>query len=272
MKIVIAPDSFKESLSAAEVANAIEAGFKQIIPDAEYVKVPVADGGEGTLQSLVDATEGCFISEAVTGPLGAQVEACFGILGDGRTAVIEMARASGIELVAPEDRDPYITTTYGTGELILSALDKGVDKIIVGIGGSATNDGGAGIMQALGVKLLDAQGQELLYGGAALAKLEKIDVSSMDERLKSVQFVAACDVDNPLTGVNGASAIFGPQKGACAEKVQTLDAVLKHYGEMIEQALGIPKRIQDAGFNRSKLSLILLTKESAISGKVSSKN
>ena len=239
MKIVIAPDSFKESLTAAEVATAIETGFKQIIPDAEYVKVPVADGGEGTLQSLVDATEGHFFNETVTGPLGAQVETCFGILGDGKTAVIEMARASGIELVAPEDRDPFITTTYGTGELILAALDKGVEKIIVGIGGSATNDGGAGMMQALGVKLLDDEGNELAHGGAVLKQLAKINTASMDKRLKSVKFVAACDVDNPLTGDNGASAIFGPQKGACAEKVQKLDAALKHYGEVIEQTLDI---------------------------------
>ena len=239
MKIVIAPDSFKESLTAAEVATAIEAGFKQIIPDAEFVKVPVADGGEGTLQSLVDATEGCLINETVTGPLGAQVDASYGILGDGKTAVIEMARASGIELVASEDRDPYKTTTYGTGELILAALDKGVEKIIVGIGGSATNDGGAGMMQALGVKLLDAGGNELVYGGAALARLVTIDVSTMDERLKSVKFVAACDVDNPLTGTNGASVIFGPQKGACPEKVQKLDNALKHYGNVVEQIMDV---------------------------------
>lgn len=239
MKIVIAPDSFKESLTAAEVADAIEAGFKQIIPDAEFIKVPVADGGEGTLQSLVDATEGDFISKTVTGPLGAPVEACFGILGDGKTAVIEMARASGIELVAPEDRDPYITTTFGTGELILAALDKGVEKIIVGIGGSATNDGGAGMMQALGAKLLNTEGKELVHGGAALEQLATIDVASMDERLKTVKFVAACDVDNPLTGAKGASAIFGPQKGACEEKVQNLDAALKHYGEVIEQTLNV---------------------------------
>lgn len=150
MKIVIAPDSFKECLTAAQVASAIETGFKEILPDAQYIKVPVADGGEGTLQSLVDATGGHLIEVPVTGPLGHQIQAEFGILGDGTTAVIEMARASGLELVSPDQRDPMIATTLGTGELILSALDRGVEKIIVGIGGSATNDGGAGMMQALG--------------------------------------------------------------------------------------------------------------------------
>ncbi|MGI9274304.1 MAG: glycerate kinase [Endozoicomonas sp.] len=238
MKIVIAPDSFKESLTAAEVADAIEAGFQQIYPDAEYVKVPVADGGEGTLQSLVDATNGQLIERMVTGPLGKPVKACFGLLGDGKTAVIEMARASGLELVAPEDRNPLITTTYGTGELILAALDQGVEKIIVGIGGSATNDGGAGMLQALGVQLHDSDGRPLTHGGAPLAGLTSIDVTRMDSRLQSVEFVAACDVDNPLTGKNGASAVFGPQKGANADMVQQLDECLGHYARIIRQDQG----------------------------------
>lgn len=239
MKIVIAPDSFKENLTAAEVANSIEAGFKQIIPDAEYVKVPVADGGEGTLQSLVDATEGRFIEKSVTGPLGQSVKACFGLLGDGKTAVIEMARASGLELVAPEDRNPLITTSYGTGELIHAALELGVEKIIVGIGGSATNDGGTGMMQALGAKLLAVDGCELGFGGAALANLAKIDISALNKRLQSVEIIAACDVDNPLTGSKGASAVFGPQKGADLMMVEQLDSALSHYAQIIEKDLGV---------------------------------
>ncbi|KEQ17719.1 glycerate kinase [Endozoicomonas numazuensis] len=239
MKIVIAPDSFKECLTAAQVASAIETGFKEILPDAEYIKVPVADGGEGTLQSLVDATGGRLIEVPVTGPLGNQIHAEFGVLGDGKTAVIEMARASGLELVSPEQRNPMIATTFGTGELIHSALDIGVEKIIVGIGGSATNDGGAGMMQALGVRLQDEEGKELRYGGGQLKNLCRIDVSKMDQRLKSVEFIAACDVDNPLTGENGASAIFGPQKGATAEMIKALDQSLEHYAQMMERELGI---------------------------------
>lgn len=239
MKIVIAPDSFKECLTAAQVAQAIETGLKQVLPDAVYVKVPVADGGEGTLQSLVDATGGKLIETMVTGPMGEPVPACFGLLGDGETAVIEMARASGIELVPADQRNPLISTTAGTGELILSALDHGIKRMIVGIGGSATNDGGAGMMQALGVRLLDRDGNDLPYGGAALAQLVSIDARRMDKRLQSVEFIAACDVDNPLTGANGASAVFGPQKGASPEMVQQLDQALQHYARIIERDLAV---------------------------------
>lgn len=242
MKIVIAPDSFKECLTAAQVASAIETGFKEILPDAQYVKVPVADGGEGTLQSLIDATDGHFIKVPVTGPMGYQVQAEFGVLGDGATAVIEMARASGLELVSPDQRDPMIATTAGTGELILSALDRGVKKIIVGIGGSATNDGGAGMMQALGVRLLSDDGKELPYGGGPLQSLGSIDTSNMDQRLQSVEIIAACDVDNPLTGDNGASAVFGPQKGATPEVVEALDQSLGHYARIMERDLGVSVR------------------------------
>ena len=213
MKIVIAPDSFKECLTAAQVAQAIETGLKQVLPDAVYVKVPVADGGEGTLQSLVDATGGKLIEAMVTGPMGEPVPACFGLLGDGETAVIEMARASGIELVPADQRNPLISTTAGTGELILSTLNHGIKRMIVGIGGSATNDGGAGMMQALGVRLLDRDGNDLPYGGAALSQLASIDTCRMDKRLKSVEFIAACDVDNPLTGANGASAVLAHKRG-----------------------------------------------------------
>ncbi len=176
MKIVIAPDSYKESLTAMEVATAIENGFKEVMPNAEYVKLPMADGGEGTVQSLVDATGGSIINVNVTGPLGESVEGFYGLMGDGSTAVIEMAAASGIHLVTPEQRNPLITTTFGTGELIKAALDNGVKHIIVGIGGSATNDGGIGMAQALGAKLLDANGSELGFGGGALAQLASIDL------------------------------------------------------------------------------------------------
>ncbi|GGE66980.1 glycerate kinase [Priestia taiwanensis] len=238
MKIVIAPDSFKESLTAKEVAHAIEKGWKHVFPDAEYVQVPMADGGEGTVQSLVDATNGYIVKEFVTGPLGNKVEGYFGIVGDGKTAVIEMAAASGIHYVPVAKRNPLVTTTRGTGELISRALDEGVERIILGLGGSATNDGGAGMAQALGAKLLNRVGEELPVGGGALAQLAKIDVGEMDERLQNVSFIVACDVDNPLTGNRGASAIFGPQKGATSEMVAALDSNLAHYAHVIREDLG----------------------------------
>lgn len=239
MKIVIAPDSFKESLTALEVAEAIEAGLKKVLPDAEYVKVPMADGGEGTVQSLVDATEGRLISAEVCAPLGNKVKAEFGLSGDGRTAIIEMAAASGLHLVPPEARNPLRTTSYGTGELILAALDEGVEKIIVGIGGSATNDGGAGMLQALGALLLDAQHQPIGAGGGCLQDLAAIDLSGLDKRLADVEIVVACDVDNPLCGEKGASAVFGPQKGATAEMVQALDSGLQHFADIAARDLGL---------------------------------
>ena len=239
MKIVIAPDSFKESLTALEVAEAIEAGLKKVLPDAEYVKVPMADGGEGTVQSLVDATEGRLISAEVCAPLGNKVKAEFGLSGDGRTAIIEMAAASGLHLVPPEARNPLRTTSYGTGELICAALDEGVEKIIVGIGGSATNDGGAGMLQALGALLLDAQHQPIGAGGGCLQDLAAIDLSGLDKRLAGVEIVVACDVDNPLCGEKGASAVFGPQKGATAEMVQALDSGLQHFAALAARDLGL---------------------------------
>ena len=239
MKIVIAPDSFKESLTALEVAEAIEAGLKKVLPDAEYVKVPMADGGEGTVQSLVDATEGRLISAEVRAPLGNKVKAEFGLSGDGRTAIIEMAAASGLHLVPPEARNPLRTTSYGTGELILAALAEGVEKIIVGIGGSATNDGGAGMLQALGALLLDAQHQPIGAGGGCLQDLAAIDLSGLDKRLAGVEIVVACDVDNPMCGEKGASAVFGPQKGATPEMVQALDSGLQHFADIAARDLGL---------------------------------
>ncbi|MCG9651081.1 glycerate kinase [Vibrio brasiliensis] len=238
MKVVIAPDSYKESLTAMEVATAIESGFKEIMPDAEYIKLPMADGGEGTVQSLVDATGGDIVTVEVTGPLGQPVEGFYGLLGDGSTAVIEMAAASGLHLVEPNERNPLLTTTYGTGELIKAALDRGVDHIIIGIGGSSTNDGGVGMAQALGAKLVDANGVDLPFGGGALADLVSIDLSGLDSRLATVQLEVACDVDNPLCGPKGASHIFGPQKGATPEMVTELDANLAHYAEVIRQTNG----------------------------------
>lgn len=239
MKIVIAPDSYKESLSALEVATAIENGFRDIFPTAEYVKLPVADGGEGTVEAMVAATGGCIVPVDVTGPLGERVDGFYGLSGDEQSAFIEMAAASGLERVAPSKRNPLITTSWGTGELIRHALDAGVKHIIIGIGGSATNDGGAGMVQALGAKLLGANGQPVGQGGGELANLARIDVSEFDRRLADCRIEVACDVTNPLTGEEGASAIFGPQKGATPEMIVTLDNALEHYAQVIARDLDI---------------------------------
>ncbi|WP_027469510.1 glycerate kinase [Deefgea rivuli] len=237
-KIVIAPDSFKESLSAKEVASIIASAFENILPHVELVQVPMADGGEGTLEALIDATNGQFHTATVRGPLGAPVTAQWGMLGDGRTAVIEMASASGLALIAADARNPLLTSTEGTGELIRAALDAGARKFILAIGGSATNDGGSGMLRALGVQFLDTASAPLAAGGAALADLAKIDLSGFDSRLLECEFEVACDVDNPLTGAKGASAIFGPQKGATPEMVKQLDAALSNYARIIRQQLG----------------------------------
>ncbi|WP_213818698.1 glycerate kinase [Garciella nitratireducens] len=237
MKFLLAPDSFKESMTAKEASDAMEYGLKKVFPEGEYVKVPMADGGEGTTRSLVDATGGQIFKEKVTDPLGDPVEADLGILGDGKTAVIEMASASGLALVPREKRNPLYTTTYGTGELIKKALDHEVDTIIIGIGGSATNDGGAGMIQALGGALLNAKGDPIGYGGKALEHLEKIDLSHLDPRLKRVKIIVACDVDNPLTGHEGASYVFGKQKGADLKMIKYLDDNLKKYAQRIREDL-----------------------------------
>ncbi|MFY9996075.1 MAG: glycerate 2-kinase [Leclercia sp.] len=248
MKIVIAPDSYKESLSATEVAQAIEKGFREIFPDAEYVSVPVADGGEGTVEAMIAATQGTAQHAVVTGPLGEKVNACWGISGDGVTAFIEMAAASGLVLVPPAQRDPLITTSRGTGELILAALDKGARNIIIGIGGSATNDGGAGMVQALGAKLTDANGTEIGHGGGSLMALNNIDISALDPRLKSCAIRVACDVSNPLVGEQGASRIFGPQKGATEAIIVELDNNLGHFADVINASLHIDvKNVPGAG-------------------------
>ncbi|MCP1773111.1 glycerate kinase [Neisseria perflava] len=248
MKILIAPDSYKESLSALQVADHIEQGFKTVFPQAEYVKVPVADGGEGTVDTMIEATDGEKIECRVTGALGEPQQAFWGLSGSGKIAFIEIASASGLEQVPSEKRNPLITTTYGVGELILNALDKGVRHFIIGLGGSATNDGGAGMLQALGVQLSDGQGQALPYGGAALADLAHIDISGLDGRLKDCRFDVACDVTNPLVGANGASHVFGPQKGATPEMVVQLDKALDHYADVIQRDLNIAvKELPGAG-------------------------
>lgn len=239
MKIVIAPDSYKESLSALDVATAIETGFREIYPHAEYVKVPVADGGEGTVEAMVAATQGHIVQVSVTGPLGEPVNAFYGLSGDMRCAYIEMAAASGLESVPPNRRNPLLTTSWGTGELIRHALDAGVSQIIIGIGGSATNDGGAGMAQALGAKLLSAGQQQIAPGGGALETLARIDLSELDPRLADCRIDVACDVTNPLTGPQGASAVFGPQKGATAAMIERLDRGLQHFAQIIDRDLDI---------------------------------
>ncbi|SDW34542.1 glycerate kinase [Paenibacillus sp. PDC88] len=240
---LLAPDSFKESMTAKEVCVAMEAGLRKAFPEATYIHVPMADGGEGTVQSLVDATGGKIVEKEVLGPLGQAVTAKYGIMGDGVTAAIEMASASGIHLVTKETKNPLITTTYGTGELIKECLDQGIKKIIIGIGGSATNDGGAGMAEALGVKFLDTEGHTLPRGGGSLGELAKIDISELDARLADVEIIVACDVTNPLCGETGASHVFGPQKGATPEMVLTLDANLANYAAVVKEQLG--KDIRD---------------------------
>ena len=239
MKIAIAPDSFKGSLSATEVANAIEKGIKKVDKSIETVKIPMADGGEGTVESLVEATGGKYIKVKVNDPLMREIEAVYGILGDNKTAVIEMAQASGLPLLKKEERNPMKTTTYGTGELIKHAVNSGCKNIIIGIGGSATNDGGAGMAMALGAKLLDKDGKDIPLGAEGLIKLKTIDLSTFDEKIRECKFIAACDVENPLVGEKGASHIFGPQKGADEDMVKVLDEYLEHYGNLLEKNLNI---------------------------------
>jgi glycerate 2-kinase len=237
MKLVIAPDSFKESLGAPEVAAAIARGWASVYPAAELLLRPMADGGEGTVDAVLAATGGERRRCEVRGPLGTSVDAHWGWLPDG-TAVLEMAAASGLHHVPRGERDATLASSYGTGELVRAALDAGARRIILGLGGSATNDGGAGLLQALGVRLLDAKGAELPPGGAALAGLAHVDAAGLDPRLKQVPVEVAADVDNPLCGPRGASAVFGPQKGASAFEVDTLDAALAHYARLVAQALG----------------------------------
>lgn len=236
-KYVVAPDSFKESMTAKEVCDAMEKGIKEADSAAEVIKVPMADGGEGTVDSLVDATQGQRVIVEVTGPLGNKISAYYGILGNGTTAVIEMAKASGLEIVEKKKRNPMITTTFGTGELIRDALDHNVKEIIIGLGGSSTNDGGSGMAQALGAKLLDQNNHQIPFGGGNLDKLDKIDISNLDSRLQDVKIILANDVTNPLIGKEGASRVFGPQKGATPEMVEKLENNLQHYAKIVKRDL-----------------------------------
>jgi len=238
VKICVAPDSFKESLTAVEAAEWMARGVRRACPDCEIDAVPMADGGEGTVAALVNATGGSVERAEVTGPLGERVEAAFGVLGDGATAVIEMAAASGLELVPPGRRNPMLATTYGTGELIGAALDTGARRIIVGIGGSATVDGGVGMAQALGAHFCDESGDEVGRGGQALADIARIDLTHLDGRACRSTIEVACDVDNPLTGPSGAAPVYGPQKGATAEMVERLDRNLAHLAAVVRRDLG----------------------------------
>ncbi|ADL12338.1 glycerate kinase [Acetohalobium arabaticum] len=239
MKVLIALDSFKGSLTALEAAESLERGLKKADLQFEIEKLPMADGGEGTVRSLVDATEGRIVKEEVTGPLGDRVEAFFGILGDDNTAVIEMAAASGLPLVSEDDRDPTKTTTYGTGELIKAALNEGCRKLIIGIGGSATNDCGVGMAQALGGNFVDKNGKEVGFGGGELKSIKRIDLSGMDARIKETEIQVACDVDNPLYGKEGAAYVYAPQKGADPEMVEELDEGLRHIADIINRDLEV---------------------------------
>ncbi len=239
MKVIIAPQAFKGSISALRAAEAMAEGVRRVSPEVDTVLVPVADGGDGTLETLVEASGGEVRTSEVTGPLGERRTAVWGAMGDGRTAVIEMARTSGLALVAVEDRNPLIATTYGLGEAMRDALDAGFRRFIVGIGGSATNDAGAGMAQALGARLLDAGGADLPPGGAALAGLDRIDLAGLDARISDSDVAVACDVSNPLTGPEGASAVYGPQKGATPEMVRQLDAALVHLVDVVRRDLGV---------------------------------
>ena len=238
MKVLIAPDSFKGSLSAIEVAGAIAEGILSVVPDADVIKIPMADGGEGTVSALVMATGGKMVGVPATDPLGKRVSSFYGILGDGVTAVIEMAAASGLPMLTPRQRNPLVTTTYGTGELIRAALDASCRKLVIGIGGSATNDGGIGMAQALGARILDADGKDVGFGGAFLETIASIDSSRLDPRLAECEIQVACDVSNPLCGPQGASAIYGPQKGATPEMIARLDRGLAHYAEVLKRCVG----------------------------------
>jgi glycerate kinase len=239
MRIVIAPNAFKGSLSAQDAASAIAEGVRAAAPDAELVMLPIADGGDGTVDAMVAATNGELRTLRVRGPLGDPVDAPYGLIDSGATAVIEMAKAAGLALLPPDKRDPRVTTTYGVGELLQHAYDAGARHFIVGIGGSATNDGGAGMAQALGYHLLDDQGHELPPGGLALKRLARIHVGGVHANWSEAEVDVACDVSNPLTGPNGASAVYGPQKGATPEMVAELDAALKRLAEVIRRDLGV---------------------------------
>ncbi len=235
MKIVIAMDSFKESLTSSEVASAVEEGFKTVYPNATYIKIPVADGGEGTVQTLIDATQGKIIQTNVKNPLGENINSSYGILGDNKTAVIEMASACGLDLLKEDEKSPLECSTFGFGQLILNALDKGITSFILGLGGSATNDVGIGMLQALGVKFLNEEKKEIGFGAKYIQHIKHIDTSKLDTRLKKIKFKVACDVSNILCGRQGATYIFGPQKGLLDTQLEELDTHIKNFAHLCEE-------------------------------------
>jgi glycerate kinase len=239
MKIAVAPDSFKGSLSAMEAAECIERGLRQSLKGVSIRKIPMADGGEGTVRAIVEATGGRMVRRSVSDPLGRRIRACFGMSGDGKTAVIEMAAASGLALLKPGERNPLLTTTRGTGEMIRHALAAGARRILVGIGGSATNDGGTGMARALGARFLDGRGRQLREGGGSLANLERVDMSRMDKRVARTHVEVACDVDNPLVGPRGAARVYAPQKGATPAMVRELDVGLRQLARVIRRDLNV---------------------------------
>lgn len=238
-KITIAVDSFKGSLSSREVADAFEEGFKSQFPKCEVVKVSIADGGEGTVDALVETLNGELVKALVADPLGRTISAQYGIIDDGRTAVMEMSAASGLPLIAPTERNPLRTSTYGTGEMIVDAIKRGCRKFLVGIGGSATNDGGTGMLRALGFRFFDTKGNELIGGGEILERIDQIDNSTARAELAECEFIVACDVTNPLYGPEGAAYVFAPQKGADAAMVERLDQGLRNYARAIERFNGV---------------------------------
>ena len=233
MKIVIAPDSFKETLSAFEVASAIESSFQNVFPEAEIIKIPIADGGEGTVEAMVRATDGSFEFSEVEGPMGSIISAKWGMLGNSKTAVIEIAEACGLHLVQANKRNPMAASSFGVGQLVIAAMDKGAKKIIIGLGGSATNDGGYGFLRAIGVQFLDSEGNELNGHFETLSLLSDINFSHIDTRIKSTSIEIACDVDNPLLGEKGASKVFAAQKGASSKMIKELELIMTHYYRII---------------------------------------
>ena len=238
MKILLAPDSFKGTISSIDAINYLEDAAKRHFSDLEIVRVPIADGGEGTVDAIIEATGGEYRYLDVTGPIGKKVKAKYGII-NGRIAVIEMAQASGLPLLKPEERNPMITTTYGTGELIKATLDEGIRDIFIGIGGSATNDGGIGAMQALGVEFLDENGRNVGFGGGVLSNIERISTLNLDPRIKECRITVICDVSNPLTGERGATAVYGPQKGASADMLDQLEKGMVHYAGLVKRQFGL---------------------------------
>ncbi|QIC60816.1 glycerate kinase [Acinetobacter schindleri] len=246
---VLAPDSFKESMTAEQACQAMQRGILQVFPDANCITVPMADGGEGTVDALISSLKGERVTCRVTGPLVSQsIGTYFGLVNAGQTVVIEMAKANGIHLLEATRRNPMLTSTYGTGEMIKQALDLGVKKIIIGLGGSVTNDGGAGMAQALGVRFLNTVGESIQVCGGNLDQIDQIDFSQLDARLNNTEILIASDVNNPLCGSNGASAIFGPQKGATSEMVQQLDRNLSYFADLVETSLDISsKNLPGAG-------------------------